>query len=535
MNYNPAAPSKLHIWQQNTRKSQVAHQYILNTNPSLFNLILIQEPWIDSFGNARGSCNWWVIYPSSRYNDNHNTIHSIILVNTNISTDSYIPLHIPRSNITVLHLKGNFGHCAIFNIYNDCTNNESTDTLKAYLLTNLPTAQPLPNDHMFWFGDFNHHHPLWESDANWCLFSSPYLVDPLIDLVSDHNMILTLPAETATYESATGNWTRPNNVWYSNNPEDPIVSCNIDASIHPPHADHLPIITELDLTVSHASSFPTCNMRDVDFEVINMKLKDCLTLWCPIGIICHKEDVENRVNTLVDTINEVIMEEIPISHPTPYAKCWWTKEPTDLKKKKNQLSNLSYKLCRMPDAPVHAKHKEAVNIFCNRLEEIKKVHWTSWLEEASSKDIYTTNKYITSEPSDYSNARIPSLKTKDPNDHDTMASENTAKAKALADTFFPPPPDTPVIPATVYPEPLKVKGIFTRDNIHRAIKKLKLYKASGSNKIQHIVLQKCTKTLIEHLYYIFWVILELDTYPSRWLIILTIILHKAGKPAYNIA
>ena len=210
------------------------------------------------------------------------------------------------------------------------------------------------------------------------------------------------------------------------------------------------------------------------------------------------------------------------------------KEITDLKKEKIWLTNLSYKLCKMPDTPVHTKYKEAVNIFCNRLEEIKKVHWTDWLEESSSIDIYTTNKYITSEPSNYSNARIPS-KTKDPDGHDTMASENTAKVKALADTFFPPPPDTPIIPAVVCPEPLKAKCIFTRDNIHRVIKKLKQYKVPGSDTIQNIVLQKCTEALIEHLYYIFQAILELDTYPSRWLIILTIVLHKAGKLVYNIA
>lgn len=469
-NYNPAALSKLRIWQQNTRKSQVAHQHTLNTDPFLFNLILIQEPWIHSFSNARGSHNWQVIYPSNRYNDNHNTICSIILVNTNISTDSYISLHIPHSDITVLCLKGDFGHCAIFNIYNDCTNNESTDALKAYLMTDLPTAQPLSNNHMFWFGDFNCHHPLWRSNANRCLFSSSSLVNLLIDLVSNYDMTLALPAETPTYKTATGNWTRLNNVWCSNNLEDPIVSCNVDASICPPYADHLPIITELDLTIPHASSFPTHNMRDTNLEVINMRLKEHLALWCPIGIIHHKEDVKDIVNTLVNTINKVIVEEVPILCPTPYIKCWWTKELTDLKKEKNWLSNLSYKLHGMPDAPVHAKHKETVNIFCNRLEEIKKVHWTDWLEEALSKDIYTTNKYITSEPSNYLNARIPSLKTKDPNGHDILVSENTAKAKALADTFFPPPPDTPIIPAMAYPESLKAKGIFTRDNICRAIK-----------------------------------------------------------------
>lgn len=533
--YTPSAPAHLRIWQQNTRKSQSAHHHVLNTDPSLYDLIFIQEPWIDSFGNARGNRHWRIIYPSNRYLDNHNTIRSIILVNTNISTDSYIPLNIPHSDITAIRLKGEFGHCSLFNIYNDCTNNSTTDALRMYLDTNAQVALPSPTDHMFWLGDFNRHHPLWEDDSNRRLFSSSNLVDPLIDLINDYDMVLTLPPGIPTYETAAGNWTRPDNVWRSNNPEDPIISCNVDPSIRPPRADHLPIITELDLSVSRAPSFPTRNMRDADFTAINEKLRERLALRCPAIRIRHKEDVETTVNTLVDIINEVIDEEVPASKPSPFAKRWWTKELTELKKEKNRLSNLSYKHRGMPDAPVHAKHKEAVNTFCNRLEEIKKEHWTNWLEEATSKDVYIAGKYITSEPSDYSNARIPSLKTTNHQGVETLATENATKAEALVKTFFPPPPPEPTLPSTAYPEPLKSRGIFSRDDIRAAIKKLKPYKAPGSDGIQNIVLQKCAETLINHLYYIFRAILELDTYPSRWLNILTIILRKAGKAAYNVA
>ena len=105
---------------------------------------------------------------------------------------------------------------------------------------------------------------------------------------------------------------------------------------------------------------------------------------------------------------------------------------------------------------------------------------------------------------------------------------NTNKVEALASTFFPPPL------ATTYPKPFETQGYFTRNNIHNMIKKLKPFKAPEADGIQNIVIQKCTETIIDHLYFIFHAILELDTYPHWWLMILTIVLQKPGKAEYNI-
>ena len=116
-----------------------------------------------------------------------------------------------------------------------------------------------------------------------------------------------------------------------------------------------------------------------------------------------------------------------------------------------------------------------------------------------------------------------------------MISKNSDKAKELVSTFFPPPPPTPNIPDFVYPEPLKHKGHFTRDDIRSTIKKLKPFKAPGGDSIQNIVLQQCVDIIIDHIYFIFCAILELDAYPDHWLIILTIILRKASKTSYNYA
>ena len=102
------------------------------------------------------------------------------------------------------------------------------------------------------------------------------MINPLIDLITDHNMVIALPPEIPTYKTVTSNWTRPDNVWRNNNPNDPITICDIYPSIRPPQADHLPIITELDLPILRAGAFPMCNMHDADFKAINEKLQALL-------------------------------------------------------------------------------------------------------------------------------------------------------------------------------------------------------------------------------------------------------------------
>jgi hypothetical protein len=81
------------------------------------------------------------------------------------------------------------------------------------------------------------------------------------------------------------------------------------------------------------------------------------------------------------------------------------------------------------------EYKEAVRQYDKVQRETMAQHWIDWLEEASGNDIYKANEYLTSEPTDYSSARIPSLKVT-VNGVDGLAEDNDAKAKALADVFF---------------------------------------------------------------------------------------------------
>ena len=325
------------------------------------------------------------------------------------------------------------------------------------------------------------------------------MINPL--LITEHNMIIALPPNIPTYKTVTSNWTRPDNVWRNDNPNDPIITCNMDPYIQPPQANLLPIITELDLPIQRADTFPTRNMQEADFKEINKRLQTLLQERCPAKKIRTKDELKNAVNKLVETIQEVLEVVVPATKPCPYMKHWWTKELTELKQVQQRLSKLSFHFRGTPNHPVHVEYTTTANMLNNRIDKTKREHWTDWLENAPSQDVYTTNKYVNRDPSDYSNAHIPPLKTRNEFQQETLATKNRAKAKTLAEAFFPPPPNECTIPDSACPWPLKAKGIFTRNDIHAAVQKLQPYKVPGEDGIQNIVIQKCIKTIIDHLYY----------------------------------
>jgi len=138
---------------------KLAQQDILNTaSPEKWDIIAIQEPWLNYLNNARGSAYWRILYPSDHLLDGASCSRSILMINTNISTDAYTQLHIPSGDITAVRFNGTFGSLNLFNIYNDCNHNDSLTALTSFLRTNPPSQL----DHMLWLGDLNRHHPLWE-------------------------------------------------------------------------------------------------------------------------------------------------------------------------------------------------------------------------------------------------------------------------------------------------------------------------------------------------------------------------------------
>ena len=139
-------------------------------------------------------------------------------------------------------------------------------------------------------------------------------------------------------------------------------------------------------------------------------------------------------------MKDVLEDHLKERQPSPFVRRWWTKELSQLKKQQNRISNKAFKLQHVIDHPIHKELKTATKKFKDIMQETRNQDWTDWLEAASQQDLYIANKYISNEPTDYSNTRIPSLRTVTNNNLPSTADDNASKAAALAESFFPPPP-----------------------------------------------------------------------------------------------
>ena len=88
---------------------------------------------IDSYGNTKATKDWQVTYPSHHLTTD-SPVHSVILVNAALDTNSWAQHSIPGSNdLTAIQFRGDTGTINVYNIYNDCLNDNTMDALDLHL------------------------------------------------------------------------------------------------------------------------------------------------------------------------------------------------------------------------------------------------------------------------------------------------------------------------------------------------------------------------------------------------------------------
>ena len=147
---------RLRILQQNVNKSNVAQLDLLNsTNPNDFDVIAIQEPYIDHLKNTRATPHWRVVYPSVRDPDTAPRARSILLINKKLSTNAWSPIRIPHPDITAITITTGPDRIHLFNLYVDGDHDTAIHaatraTRRLAIDPNSERAQ-----HLLWLGDFN--------------------------------------------------------------------------------------------------------------------------------------------------------------------------------------------------------------------------------------------------------------------------------------------------------------------------------------------------------------------------------------------
>ncbi len=166
---------QLRICQQNLNKSPQAQQDFLNTtDPSLFDIVAIQEPWKSRAHLTSVTSKWRAVYPSQYYDsdDMAAATRSVLLVSTAVSTNAWTVIDVQSPDVTAVELRTATQRVRLFNIYNDCNNDSALEAVEE-AITQLreADAQDARETVMVWLGDFNRHHPTWDEARNEHLFT----------------------------------------------------------------------------------------------------------------------------------------------------------------------------------------------------------------------------------------------------------------------------------------------------------------------------------------------------------------------------
>ena len=534
----------LRIRQVNLNGSPIARNDLINSDiHDKYDLILIQEPPINTLGKVSASSKWRIVYPSSHLSLEEK-IRAVILVNANLSTNAWHQVDINDSNdLVAIQLEGPFGTATIVNIYNDITHSRTlirADIALANIRTNV-LALPQPHDHyIVWAGDFNRHHPRWDEERNRQLFTAQNMDDAqlLIDILDEHLLEMALPKDIPTLEfMRTKNWTRPDNVFCSANAIDVLVRCTTVPGERGSGTDHVPIDTVLDLPVTRTIPPVSFNFQAADWDKFQNTLIENLPAHPPPARIQSEDEFHEKVTTLSAAILDTIEQVVPKSNPAPHSKRWWSKDLGLLRKVKNKLNVTSYRFRHDRQHPSHDQLREARNKLTDAIRDAKQRHWENFLEETGDETLWTAARYIDSPYAGEGGAktRVPILHTKDQLGVDCTARSNEDKARVIAESFFPPPPATTSVPPDFrYPKPVAYRAKFTKEQILRMIRKLSPYKTPGPDGIPNIVFKQCADILVDHLYHIYNASLQDGYYFPAWLESLTAVIRKPGRQAYDV-
>ena len=183
--------------------------------------------------------------------------------------------------------------------------------------------------------------------------------------------------------------------------------------------------------------------------------------------------------------------------------------------------------------PLWERFKDLRRAFNRELDKAKWEHWRDWLEKSTDPDLWTAHKYITAAPGDGGKTRIPDL-VQSKGGTQNVANTNIGKGRMLAKSFFPCKPDEEETPQTeCRARPICKADPISKEQIRRAIARLKPYKAPGPDGVPNIVLMKCADILIDRLWRIYAAIWDRGLYYAPWHESVTIVLRKPGKPRYD--
>ena len=330
---------------------------------------------------------------------------SLLLIRSNILTDQWKQIDFPSGDVTIITIQGTWGEMTLYNIYNDCTKNNTIHQLEQFCRMHANATSSTSNNNndtthpILWLGDFNRHHPHWDDPSDTRLFTRMATQDAelLISIVAELGLDLALPPGIPTHlHNVSKKWTRLDHVFISEEHLETVLVCEALSDTPGNNTDHLPILSLLDLSLSRAPSNPPHNFRNVDWEEFEKDLSSRLDKLTPPATIQNAGELNTACSKLTKAIQESIRKKVLKISLGIKAKRWWTKELKKMRQNTNNKGRKASRYKNWPDHHLHIEHQEANKVFQKTLERTKRQHWRDWLEKAEDPDIWTAHRYTSS-------------------------------------------------------------------------------------------------------------------------------------------
>jgi hypothetical protein len=368
-------------------------------------------------------------------------------------------------------------------------------------------------------GDFNRHDQVWGGDE--VSQSRQGEADPIIELMSEHDLQCLLPRGTKTWGKGVQESTI-DLVLASEGLGPTTLKCTIHGTEH--GSDHRAIETVFDVAAPDRVGERRLLFKNAPWGDIRTRIANALNR-APIG-----GSTQDQTDRLMTAVAEAVHALTPKAKPSPYAKRWWTTDLTQLRRIYTHWRNQARTQRRMGRALPELEQcaNAAAKEYHDAVRRQKMAHWEEFLGDDTN--IWQAARYLNPGGGSAFD-KIPPLTRRD----GSTTGEKTEQANELLTTFFPPLPariedEGPRPQRTAAPMPP-----LTMEEIERKIVAAKPWKAPGEDGLPAIVWKQIWPAVKDRVLRLFQTSLDEGTLPSQWRSAKLIPLKKPNKGDYTVA
>ena len=249
-----------------------------------------------------------------------------------------------------------------------------------------------------------------------------------------------------------------------------------------------------------------------------------------LRVLPTEGNTQEQVDRLMAVVQEMVVTLTPKAKPSTYAKKWWTRDLTQLRRIYTHWRNRA-RTCRRagwerPELQLRAR--EASKEYHDAIRKQKKAHWEEFL--ADDVNIWQAAKYMTP-GANMAFDKIPPLAKAG----GSVTGGKIEQAAELLETFFPP------LPAVIEDEGRRSQRdavempCLTMEEVEHRVFAAKPWKAPGDDGLPAVVWQQLWPVVKERVLRLFQTSLDEGALPRQWRNAKIIPLRKPDKPNYKLA